>query len=123
MCRATGNAWRGFLLIVGRSGGYLFDEAHKDIVPASDAASIADTYAVPAPLNASDSITAPVLLLVGQEDLIFCTLPNTLDCTSGATILADEAPFYASTSSLTGEVVPATAHDVALPPRPTRRSP
>jgi pimeloyl-ACP methyl ester carboxylesterase len=93
-----------------------YDEAHKDVAPVSGVATIATTYAIPAPLNASDKITAPVLLMDGQEDAAFCLLPNALYCASGSALRTSELPYYAAAASVTGEVVPGTGHDLTLHP-------
>jgi len=48
-------------------------------------------------------ITAPVYVLLGQEDQAFCG--EDLDCTDPASLAANEAPYF-STSDLTTEAVP-----------------
>lgn len=93
-----------------------YDEAHKDIVPLSDLVSLATTWALPAGGNASDGITAPVLVVIGQQDAIFCADPPILDCSAPAQLLASEAPYYASAASLTVDTIPAAGHDIALHP-------
>jgi pimeloyl-ACP methyl ester carboxylesterase len=93
-----------------------YDEAHKDIVSLADLSSLGTTWARPAGKNASDSITAPVLVVIGQLDAIFCTDPPILDCSVAAQISASEAPYYASAASLTVGIIPAAGHDIALHP-------
>jgi pimeloyl-ACP methyl ester carboxylesterase len=93
-----------------------YDNVHKDIVPATDLTSLATTWAVPPGLNTSDSITAPVLVVIGQQDAIFCTAPPVINCTSPAALANSEAPYYASAASLTVDSIPATGHDIALHP-------
>jgi len=93
-----------------------YDEAHKDVVAATDLATLATTWALPPGVNLSDQITAPVLVVVGQEDAIFCTDPPLLDCADQAKLLANEAPYYARAASLTVYSIPDTGHDVALHP-------
>jgi pimeloyl-ACP methyl ester carboxylesterase len=93
-----------------------YDEAHKDVVAATDLATLATTWALPPGLNTSDSITAPVLVVIGQEDAIFCTDPPVLDCGKPAALLAAEAPYFTGAESLTVESIPDTGHDVALHP-------
>ncbi len=58
-------------------------------------------------------INVPILLLVGRRDRLFC-VPGASDCSSSATILAAEAPFYTSAPSLQAVVVPSTGHDLTL---------
>ncbi len=93
-----------------------YDEAHKDIVPATDLATLATTWALPAGLNVSDSITAPVLVVIGAQDAIFCTAPPVLDCSQPGDLLATEQPYYSSSSSLSVDVIGDTGHDIALHP-------
>jgi pimeloyl-ACP methyl ester carboxylesterase len=93
-----------------------YDEAHKDIVPLTDLSSLGTTWGLPAGTNAADSITAPVLVVIGQQDAIFCTDPPILDCSVAAQVLASEAPYYASAASLTANIVPGAGHDIALHP-------
>ena len=93
-----------------------YDEAHKDVVPATDLATLATTWALPPGLNLSDWITAPVLVVVGAQDAIFCADPPVLDCGAPAQLLANEAPYYARAASLTVYSIPDTGHDVALHP-------
>lgn len=93
-----------------------FDEAHKNILSSATAATFPTNYGVLAPLNASDSITVPVLVILGQQDVIFCTSPGAFNCASDSSLAAAEAPYYVSTPSLTAELVPDTGHDIALHP-------
>ena len=93
-----------------------YDEAHKDVVPLTDLATLATTWALPPGLNASDQITAPVLVVIGQQDAIFCTAPPLLDCVRPAALLAGETPYYAGAASLTVDSIPDTGHDIALHP-------
>jgi pimeloyl-ACP methyl ester carboxylesterase len=93
-----------------------YDEAHKDVVPLTDLATLATTWALPPGLNISDDITAPVLVVIGQQDAIFCADPPVLDCGDPAQVQANEAPYYARAASLAVDVIGATGHDVALHP-------
>jgi pimeloyl-ACP methyl ester carboxylesterase len=90
------------------------DEAHKDVVAEGAVASLATTYSLPAPLNASSRITAPVLLVVGTRDGAFCAVPDGLYCANGTALRAFEAPYYLGASSLNAEVVPGSGHDLTL---------
>jgi len=93
-----------------------YDEAHKDLFADGGVTSEATTFFLPAPLNTSNLITKPVLLLLGQEDALFCTLPAALDCASSDSLLHAEKSYYTSAPSLVAEIVPDTGHDVALHP-------
>ncbi len=93
-----------------------YDEAHKDIVPLSDLSSLSTTWGLPAGMNAADSITAPVLIVIGQQDAIFCADPPVLDCSVPAKVLVSEMPYYAAAASLTADVIAGAGHDIALHP-------
>jgi pimeloyl-ACP methyl ester carboxylesterase len=93
-----------------------YDEAHKDVWTLAAELTFATTWPLPPPLNASNSITAPVLTVVGQDDVILCTLPGALDCSSDAAVATLESPYYTSAASLSANVVPDTGHDLALHP-------
>lgn len=90
-----------------------YDEAHKDkasIVHFADGMAAIQT---PALLNLSQNITAPVLTVVGDQDILFCGL--LLTCTQ-PNVAANEAPYYTNAASLTAAVTANTAHDLALHP-------
>lgn len=93
-----------------------YDEAHKDVVPITDLVTLATTWALPPLLNVSDAITAPVLVVIGAEDAIFCTDPPLLDCSDPVSLLQSEQAYYAKAASLTLDVIPSTGHDIALHP-------
>ena len=90
-----------------------YDEAHKDKASAVQFADGMATLQTPALLNISQGITAPVLLVVGDQDKLFCGL--LLTCTQPS-ILAYETPYYSNAASLDVSVVASTAHNVALHP-------
>ncbi len=93
-----------------------YDEAHKDVVSATDLSSLASTWGLPPGPNMSDSITAPVLVVIGARDAIFCTAPPALDCRAPAELAKSESPYYDSAASLTIYSIPDTGHDIALHP-------
>jgi pimeloyl-ACP methyl ester carboxylesterase len=93
-----------------------YDEAHKDVVPMTDLTSLSTTWALPSGPNVSDSVTAPVLIVIGAQDAIFCTAPPVLDCSQTAELLASEEPYYTSAASLTIDSISGTGHDIALHP-------
>lgn len=93
-----------------------YDEAHKDIVPLTDLTGLATTWALPAGMNASDSITTPVLVVIGQQDAIFCPDPPVLDCSVPAQVFASELPYYSAAASLAVDTIADAGHDIALHP-------
>lgn len=90
------------------------DEAHKDLLTQAE---LNDAFAViltpPDGPNASTRITAPVLLIVGTADILFCD-PAAKDCATSTAVKTAEAPYYPSAKSLTAAVVPGTGHDLPL---------
>ncbi|HEY3905830.1 MAG TPA: alpha/beta fold hydrolase [Streptosporangiaceae bacterium] len=93
-----------------------YDEAHKDVVAVTDLATLATTWALSPGQNISDSITAPVLVVIGEQDAIFCADPPVIDCAKTAALLATEAPYFTGSQSLTVDSIPDTGHDLALHP-------
>jgi pimeloyl-ACP methyl ester carboxylesterase len=90
------------------------DEATKDVVSSTFFGEEMTALEVAAPLNVSDAVRAPVLLVAGQLDAIYCGI--TLDCTDTAAVRAHEEPYFLAAPSLTVVMVPDTGHDVALHP-------
>jgi pimeloyl-ACP methyl ester carboxylesterase len=94
-----------------------YDEAHKDTISATNLATGLPAAELPAGLNVANAVTAPVLLVVGQDDGLFCgAVPATPDCTSSSSVRTFEAPFYTSAASVTAKTIPGTGHDLALSP-------
>lgn len=91
-----------------------YDEAHKDAISGTELSAGVAESELPASSNPSRLVTAPVLVVDGQQDGIFCGV--TLDCTNLSAVLAEEAPFYPAAARLTVETIPYTGHDVALHP-------
>lgn len=91
-----------------------YDFAHKAIGSMTEFTQGQAIGAVPAGSNVTNSITRPVLLILGEQDRLYCGLA--LDCTNTANIVSNEAPYYTSAASLTVKTVPGTGHDLALHP-------
>jgi pimeloyl-ACP methyl ester carboxylesterase len=63
------------------------------------------------------AISVPVLVIDGQNDALFCGAlvgGGTYDCSSGAAVAAQEAPYYSAAAQLRACVVPGSGHDVNL---------
>jgi len=91
-----------------------YDEAHKDVSTAGELTSSIVELETPAPLNSTQQISVPVLLVMGQTDNIFC---NTLvDCSSADAVAASERPYYAHAAEFTAVTIPDTAHNLTLHP-------
>ena len=93
-----------------------YDEAHKDAFAATLFAGAFTQLGMPAALNASNSVTVPVLEIVGGSDFAFCGVGALVDCTSAAAIHTFDAPYYAHAPSFTVVSMPRTGHDLALHP-------
>jgi pimeloyl-ACP methyl ester carboxylesterase len=91
-----------------------FDEATKDIMSSVEYEDSGIRTLVPAGLNESNRITAPVLMVIGQRDANFCG--PLLDCSTGGAVRAAEAPFFTAAPSLTAETIPDTGHSLTLHP-------
>lgn len=102
-----------FYLAGGASAEVIaWDEATKDVVPATGLVGIALQMEAPPLLNVAQRVRAPVFAIAGAQDTQLCGL--TLDCTSPAAVQANEELYYSSAASVTAETVPFTGHDLAL---------
>ena len=89
------------------------DEAGKDVVSATQL----NTGLPVVTSTATLAIQVPVLTILGSNDLPTCG-PNpqggTFDCSSGAAVVTQEAPFYSPEARIQACVVPGSGHDVSL---------
>lgn len=93
-----------------------YDNAHPDTVTATDIATALTVLEGVPPLNIADRITAPVLLVSGQQDKFFCSVIGVVSCADQTAVQAYEAPYFASAKSLTVNMVADTGHDLPLHP-------
>ncbi|MFQ6393165.1 alpha/beta hydrolase [Nocardia sp. KC 131] len=91
-----------------------YDESNKDLTTVGEVSESSTLLLAPAPLNSSRSITAPVLVVMGATDDIFCNL--LVSCKTAESIRANEAPFYSGSADFDTLVVPGTAHNLPLHP-------
>jgi pimeloyl-ACP methyl ester carboxylesterase len=92
-----------------------YDEAHKDVASGTLIGQAIPAFFAPAGTNISNSVTAPVLDIAGQNDLLFC-VGGTVNCASLPALYQNEVPYFTSAASLTVLSVPDTGHDLALNP-------
>lgn len=85
------------------------DEATKETTPDGEAWNFATVLVD----GISAQITAPVLLVVGQQDSIVCGQQAT-DCSSEATVWQAEVPYYSSQAQLQVAVIPNAGHNLNL---------
>lgn len=67
-------------------------------------------------LNAglTSSVTAPVLDMTGDSDILGCNVSEGLDCSSDAAVVAREQQYFGSSSCFTGASIANTGHDANL---------
>lgn len=98
------------------AGAIAYDESTKDVFAATEAVDTTALTTVVIP--ASDAITAPVLIVTG-DDPNFCGPPLGSDCTSADTLRASEAPFFPKTPSLQAFVLHGYGHAINYAPDPS----
>lgn len=91
-----------------------YDEAHKDVTTQATIVSTALADQLPPLLNSTSRVRAPVLTVVGEQDIMFCGV--LLNCESERAVRRNEAPYYSRAKSFTVETVPDTGHDLTLHP-------
>lgn len=116
----------GYLTTVPGSRGKLFynprdadpavialDDARKDVFSGTEL-----TTALPVVTStATRAIDVPVLDILGGDDFTTCglsTTGGTFDCSSGAAVAAQEAPFYAPQAQFHACAIPGSGHDISL---------
>lgn len=92
------------------------DEQAKDLVSLPGLLSFLSARGVSAGDNISNLITAPVLVVNGDQDAIFCFQPLVFNCSDSVAVSTNEAPFYAHAKSFEVHMVTGSGHDVALHP-------
>ena len=70
--------------------------------------------ALPAAEQPTDHISVPVLVIVGQDDNLFCTGVTVYNCASTASVLRFESQYYPAAAHLRIVVIPDTGHALAL---------
>lgn len=90
-----------------------YDEANKDVSSAAELQAILELE-TPAVLNATTKITAPILVVMGETDNIFCNVA--VNCAKPESIRGNEIRFYRNAASLSVATVPNTAHNLTLHP-------
>jgi pimeloyl-ACP methyl ester carboxylesterase len=85
------------------------DEATKETAADGEARTFGSVEAD----GISAQITVPVLLILGQQDSIFCGSQAT-DCSSADSVLQAEVPYYSPQAQLQAVVIPNVGHDLNL---------
>lgn len=84
-----------------------YDEAHKDVVSTTETAGAFGDMLSPAATSAARRITAPVLVVMGSDDHLFCCI---------ADAATTEKPYYDHAANLTVRTIPGAGHDLTLSP-------
>jgi len=93
-----------------------YDDAHKNIISATEAAPLVSEILEPPVLNISQRITAPILTIVGDQDIL-CGPPLIgVSCSSSASVQSYEAPYYPKAKNYQAIVIPNTGHNLPLHP-------
>jgi hypothetical protein len=92
-----------------------YDEDHKDLMTSAELTTAVSSLTALPPLNVSDGVTVPVLIVVGQPGKLPCQDPVP-DCASPASVRDFGLPYYQAAPSLTVDTVPGTGHDLATEP-------
>ncbi|HEY7417908.1 MAG TPA: hypothetical protein VH593_22185 [Ktedonobacteraceae bacterium] len=87
-----------------------YDEQTKQTYTALEIAGI-----ITFPGNLTQQINVPVLEVVGQEDALYCGL-GAVNCSSSASVLREEAPYFSPSAHLQAQVIPNTGHVLNLHP-------
>lgn len=93
-----------------------YDDAHKNIVSGTEAVPLVAEILEPAALNISQHITAPVLTIVGDQDILCGPVLIGVDCKSSASVQSYETPFYPHAANYQAIVIPNTGHNLPLHP-------
>jgi pimeloyl-ACP methyl ester carboxylesterase len=90
------------------------DEANKDTVAVPLLAGGTSLLALPPAEQPTDDISVPVLVVVGQDDNLFCTGVTAYNCASAASVQRFESQYYPAAAHLKVVVIPGTGHSLAL---------
>jgi pimeloyl-ACP methyl ester carboxylesterase len=93
-----------------------YDEAHKAVLSATELTTTLLDVQTPAALNISQGVTAPVLLVDGQDDKLYCQGPLNADCSTSQKVVDHERPFYPNAQSLTARIIGKTGHALTMSP-------
>jgi len=105
-----GTRGRDFYYLPGTDPNVLaMDEATKETATPGEFGS----FALPIVDGISMQIQVPVLVVVGQQDALFCGFAAT-NCSSAASVQQAEAPYYTRQAQLHVVVIPQAGHDLNL---------
>jgi len=91
-----------------------WDEAHKDVMTGSQTSEAIVQLSLPPLLNWSNQISAPVLMVNGQQDAPFCNID--VSCLSDTVLTLAEMAYFTGAESFIARTIPDTGHDLPLHP-------
>ncbi|MFD0692003.1 alpha/beta hydrolase [Actinomadura fibrosa] len=94
-----------------------YDEAHKDVMAATELTDAAARLVLPPLLNDTARVRVPVLVVIGEKDSSICGALFT--CTPG-NVRANESLYYTAAPTLTADTIPNTGHSLPLHPTADR---
>jgi len=116
MTTAPGQRETAFYSAAADPAVIAYDESHKDIVSLVAAQGAVSQILTPALLNSSQHVTAPVLTIVGNQDILCGSLGIGTDCSSSTTVYNSEKQYFKNAASFSAYVVPGTGHNLPLHP-------
>lgn len=90
------------------------DESTKQTSTADEGADSLNLLGDPPSQSPTQGITVPVLIAVGQNDILLCQDVTQYSCGNHASVLSYESPFFPPQAHLQVVTVPQTGHDLAL---------
>lgn len=93
-----------------------FDEAAKDVGTLTESGESVGLKAAPPGQSVTQGIDVPVLVAVGQNDLLNCGGTGGADCSSAQSVAAHELPYYSAATQVDTLVAPLSGHSIALAP-------
>jgi len=93
-----------------------YDEAHKAVLSLTELTTTLLDVQTPAALNISQGVTAPVLLVDGQNDKLYCEGLLNADCSTNQKVIDHEKPFYPHAAVLDARIISNTGHTLTMSP-------
>jgi len=90
------------------------DEADKDTTTAAELTDAVSLITEPPAEQPSLQINVPVLVVVGEQDNLFCAGVTVYNCTSATSVQSFESQYYSPQAHLKVAAIPDTGHDLAL---------
>ena len=89
-----------------------YDETHQGVASSTQLAEGRIQRVLPPDTNPIGKIKAPVLIVVGEQDGLYCGLA--VDCTNKQAVLDFEKPYYKQARRLDVVTIPDSGHDINL---------